>query len=387
VTEAPEAVDWLDALGFPFHPDAPSVVTYHEPYSRPRTYWGEAGDRPAGMAIHDLFVDGGLLGGADVRLGTSVTALGTERSESGIRCTGVEIEGPDGAGFVAAPEVILATGGYAADRRLVARFHPDHPGALTACLDVASGDAHRLLEALGVPMTHGDTYVPSMGLIADPGRRGFAVPLPEAQVIVDAAERMPWEIWVNGEGRRFMAEDDPSPSRREAMLLDQPSQTMFVVWDGSIAREAPPGLRGSLVGESIEALDHPWLMTASTLGELAQRCGLPGEALEGPIDAYNDSTPDEYGRLHRPLPIQEPPFYAVRCVGGLLVSWAGPTVDKHLRPVTGAGEPISGLYAVGELLGMGRLCGDVLAGGMGVGPAIALGRSVVRQVARSKGVA
>ncbi len=48
VTVAPEAVDWLDALGFPFHPDAPSLVTYHETYSRPRTYWGESGGSPGG---------------------------------------------------------------------------------------------------------------------------------------------------------------------------------------------------------------------------------------------------------------------------------------------------------------------------------------------------
>ena len=68
-------------------------------------------------------------------------------------------------------------------------------------------------------------------------------------------------------------------------------------------------------------------------------------------------------------------------MGGLLVSWAGPRVDGRLRPLIEARDPIIGLYAVGELLGMGQLCGDILAGGMGIGPAIALGRSVVVDIA------
>ena len=67
-------------------------------------------------------------------------------------------------------------------------------------------------------------------------------------------------------------------------------------------------------------------------------------------------------------------------MGGLLVSWAGPRVNRKLRPITKGGQPILGLYAVGELLGMGQLCGDTLAGGMGVGPAIALGRQVVQNI-------
>lgn len=61
VDAAPEAVDWLETLGLPFHPAAPSVVTYHEPYSRPRTYWGDAGDQPAGRALYELFTGKGLL--------------------------------------------------------------------------------------------------------------------------------------------------------------------------------------------------------------------------------------------------------------------------------------------------------------------------------------
>ena len=35
-----ETVDWLDDLGFEFHPATPGLVHGHEVYSVPRTYWG-----------------------------------------------------------------------------------------------------------------------------------------------------------------------------------------------------------------------------------------------------------------------------------------------------------------------------------------------------------
>lgn len=381
VTVAPEAVDWLETLGFPFHPDSPGLVTYHETYSRPRTYWGETGDRPAGLAIHDLFLESGLLDDVEIRFDTRLTALRIEQSQDGPRIAGIEVEGLESKDVISARNVVLATGGYAADRDLVGSFHPDHPESITACLDHASGDAHKLLMDIDVPMTHADTYVPSMGLIADPERPGFAVSLPEAQVVVDAAERPPWEIWVNTNGERFVAEDEPAPARSEDALRDQPGQSMYVIWDESIAHKAPPLVTGSrVIGSPIADGDHSWLISASSLNDLAQRCGLPFEALQSSIADYNNDAPDSFGRQHRPLAIETPPFYAVRLVGGLLVSWAGPRVDRKLRPITKGGQPILGLYAVGELLGMGQLCGDTLAGGMGVGPAIALGRQVVQNI-------
>jgi fumarate reductase flavoprotein subunit len=231
-------------------------------------------------------------------------------------------------------------------------------------------------------MSHADTFVPSMGLIADPSRPGFAVSLPEAQVIVDAGQRPPWEIWVNQRGERFLAEDDPSPASREAALRSQPEQTMFVICDEQAMRHASPVAIGSQIGQlPLDQLSPPWLVSAPTLDGLADLCGLSASALHATVTNYNSSSTDAFGRTHIPRPIDTAPFYAIRLVGGLLVSWAGPRVDGRLRPLIEARDPIIGLYAVGELLGMGQLCGDILAGGMGIGPAIALGRSVVVDIA------
>ena len=51
------------------------------------------------------------------------------------------------------------------------------------------------------------------------------------------------------------------------------------------------------------------------------------------------------------------------------------------KAVDADGNPIRSLRAVGELLGMGQFSGDSFAGGMSVGPALALGRWAVERVA------
>lgn len=67
-------------------------------------------------------------------------------------------------------------------------------------------------------------------------------------------------------------------------------------------------------------------------------------------------------------------------MGGMLLSRGGPRVDGLLRPVLADGEVLQSVHCVGELLGMGQFSGSNFAGGMSVGPALSLGRWLVRQL-------
>jgi fumarate reductase flavoprotein subunit len=114
--------------------------------------------------------------------------------------------------------------------------------------------------------------------------------------------------------------------------------------------------------------------------------GLPADALARTIAEWNAGRhlPDPLGRHHRPLPIGQPPFFAVRSAGGMLLSRGGPSVDASLRPIGGDGLAIKGCYAVGELLGMGQFSGDAFAGGMSVGPALGLGWWLAERIAAGR---
>lgn len=381
VDAAPEAVDWLDDAGFPFAPETPAYVTGHELYSRPRTYWGGSDPAAGGIPILETLLS--ALHGAEafeVRTGTAVTGIETRRDGGSSRAVGVVVEGGRRIG---ADQILLATGGYAASRELVRELQPRHAAALTGCRDHATGDGHRMLRDLGVGLTHTDTYVPTMGMIEDPDRAGYGLRLTEARVIVDVQQRLPWEIWVNAAGERFVAEDTASPFAREEALRRQPRLAMWVVWDRSGMEEAAPviGPGWSRSRMLSEASRGTWLREFDSIEALAAGCGLSPQALLRTIYEYNTAPQDPFGRDHRPSPITTPPFYAVRVVGGMLLSRGGPVVDAELRPLDAGGRPIRSLRAVGELLGMGQFSGDSFAGGMSVGPALGLGRWIVARIA------
>jgi fumarate reductase flavoprotein subunit len=81
-----------------------------------------------------------------------------------------------------------------------------------------------------------------------------------------------------------------------------------------------------------------------------------------------------------PRPIATAPFYAIELQSWNLTSYAGLAVDGRLRVTRRDGTPIPGLYAAGELLGMGQLMGRAVCGGMAVMPALALGRLLGNEI-------
>lgn len=373
--KAPSTIDWLEELGFPFGPDVPALVSGHELYSKPRTYWGGDDPRRGGLPIMDTLVAAlRRHPEVEVRTGTTVRDLIVRDRV----VTGVVLEDGD---EIEAEHVILATGGYAASRQLVAELQPPFGDALTGCLPHATGDGLRMLMRHGVAITATDTFVPTMGMIPDPDRPGFGIPLHVARYTVNAAEREPREIWVDTRGRRFVDESTQSPFERERALMGLEGLRMAAIWDQAAFQSAPPVIGPDWTRTRMEATaaEDRWLHRRDTLDALGAVLGVDPEALPRTVEAWN-SGEDPYGRSHRP-PILRPPFWGLTVVGGMLLSRGGPQVDDQLRPLIGGAEPLRGLRCVGELLGMGQFSGDNFAGGMSVGPALSLGRWVVRSLA------
>jgi len=151
----------------------------------------------------------------------------------------------------------------------------------------------------------------------------------------------------------------------------------FIVFDDRILREAPPLVPGWNTEELTKLFgNHPMFHQADSLSQLAGLAGLPAQALSRTVVDYNDhlSTEDPLGRVHRPLPITGPPFYAITVHGLSVTSTVGLAVDRSLRVIRRNGNPIEGLYACGELLGSGQLQGGAFCGGMLLTPALAFGQ-------------
>lgn len=378
VENAAGTLDWLDASGLPIGPEFPVPATGHEPYSHARV-WAA---RERGLSILSVMREQLEAAPKNLQLLTGVEAL-EPILDSGKRVIGVV--GVDGTGTrrdFRAPHVVLASGGYMGNPALFGELN-GLPQYRVAGWPLNTGGGIQIGRAAGGWTRGSDNYLCDFGSIP----AGVTSPSPElARSIHHPHRRQPWEIAVNSNGRRFMAEDLPSVDDRERALVEQPNHRYWLVFDDEIlnaapvlVRTAPPGaVRDWTRKEMLAAFDKGGaFVRADSLEELAARAGVDAVNLVATVRDYNAGQAkgsDAFGRKHLPRPITRPPYYAIRHQGGTLVSIAGLAVDARLRVTRPDGSPIQGLYAAGELLGNGTLSGKAFCAGMMVTPALTFGR-------------
>jgi len=302
---------------------------------------------------------------------------------------GVVIEGSDGPFEVRARGgVVLATGGFEHDAKLVRTF-------LRGPLD----------RAVSVPTNTGDGLRMAMRIGADLAdmREAWWV----ATIDVEVAGRgiVPWQ--VNSERTRphsIMVNDDGVRFTNEAANYNALGNAFHVV---DVARFAyvnhPAWLlldhhflsSYGLAGHRPPAPTPAWLTEAASVPELAQRIGVPTEALVATVARWNEHAaaavdPDFHrGESHHdrawgdhPVfgltpqatvgPLDTPPYYAIRVLCGTLGTKGGPRTDEHSRVLNVDGGVIDGLYAAGNA--MGSVMGMTYGGHGGtLGPALAFG--------------
>jgi succinate dehydrogenase/fumarate reductase flavoprotein subunit len=372
VALAPAAVDWLDHLGFDFAPETPRLVFGHEPYSVPRTYYG----RDAGLSIlkvlEPLLRDAIEHGAIDLRIATPVTAL---RCDGSGRVVGVTVWGQDSDQHIDAGAVVLATGGFAADADVFAEI--EGVRLVSAAHPTSTGDGLLLARSVGAAVAGHGTYLPTFGGLPHPTSPNRAQ-WSDRPLLV-AAERPPWEIYVDRLGRRFVAEDEPSIDQKERALAAVADMTFWTVFDDRARRESVP----IVVGWSPEDLAanagrRAGVHRSDDVQSLARLAGIDATGLLSTIESYNADLgagrPDSLGRRHRPAPIVEPPFFALENHGITLISFAGVDVDADLAVRRPDGSVVPELFAVGEVIGAYATCGNSFCGGMMVTPAISLAR-------------
>ena len=170
-------------------------------------------------------------------------------------------------------------------------------------------------------------------------------------------------ILVNSEGRRFVDEApetiDACYERITREIYNQTNGIAYAVLDARHTRipNSKLGLR----------TDQPPI-AANTIGELAAQIGVDAETLEGTVNEYNRGCRDA---PFQPLaldglstanvlprksnwahPLDEPPFHAYPVISSNVLTFGGLKVDRHARVLNQQGDPIPGLYAAGEVVGL-----------------------------------
>ena len=372
IFNAAEAFDWLCDNGYDLVDGVPSLSNAHEPYTVARYYWGKDWGRSISKVLVKAVEEQVARGTVVKQLSTRIVDLLQDVDGTVI---GVVTEENDGSRRrVRARNVLLASGGYAANPEMFERM-VGVPLYARAAYQYNKGMGIELGVKAGGYVRGRDKYLSNFGWLLQDDN--FPSPI-IGRVNTYPNERMPWEIYVNANARRFIREDEPSVDQREHTLLRQPNLRYWVVFDDAIFQQAPPIVYGWTREQMADAFDKQFPFSkADTLEELAQKIGLDPAALVATVKAYNTGRAagrDYFGRLNMPAAIEKGPFYAIRQQGASVTSTAGIAVDAELRVIREDRTPIKGLYAAGEILGSGQLQGDAFVGGMMAMPCMVFGR-------------
>jgi predicted oxidoreductase len=106
--------------------------------------------------------------------------------------------------------------------------------------------------------------------------------------------------------------------------------------------------------DNLAEVDLGIIQRADDIESLSRIVGVPAELLADTIARWNDScaasTDKDFARpAQSMMPISEPPYYAGQVWPLVNNTQGGPVHDARQRVLNPYGEPVSGLYAAGEL--------------------------------------
>jgi succinate dehydrogenase/fumarate reductase flavoprotein subunit len=372
--ESGPTVDWLEDVGVIFDPRL--MTSGEEQVPRMHITVGEGHAIVATLVRHAKSI------GVEVAVGMQVDRLMVENGE----VTGVAV----GDDTLTADAVVLAKGGFGANRSLVERYLPEvaadswswYIGA-----DTSSGSAFALGEQVDAEIVgHGRSarlITPGFGNILEGGY------LPG------------WLLVVNGRGQRFY--DETSSYSITGPIVDRQPGPVFAVFDDAAKDASTPdtveatkkvsvGRRDGRAQKWVkqmldEQVERGSVLRADSLGGLADLMGVPHTQLEVTIEQYNEDCLDGVDRRFRKRsdvlrPVTVPPFYATELrLSHVAVTAVGLRIDSQARVLDHLGRPVAGLYAAGECTG--GVIGDTYVGsGNSITSAFVYGRIAGRSSAK-----
>lgn len=284
-----------------------------------------------------------------------------------------------------AKAVVLATGGFQSNLALVREAWPKNlpfpPRVLAGAGINATGAGLEIARASGAAVERLDHQWNYLSGLPDPR-------FPGTSRGVFAGVR---SVWVNAEGRRFMAEN-ASPKHGMPILLRQAGATYWAIFDS--AARASFEVSGSDWADrrKVEHLileNRDLVKRGDTLEALAAEIGLPDAALRATIERFNAlaarGVDEDFGRFgpgaaSPPAPIAAPPYFAAQFFPITRKSMGGVVIDLSCRVLDGERAIIPGLYAAGEVTGLAGINGQAGLEGTFLGPSLLTGRVAGRAV-------
>jgi fumarate reductase flavoprotein subunit len=318
-------VDWMRDIGIGFEPLGKyegGLQLGIEPYLAPGCYQGGAGY--AAMFLADRIV----AKGGTIVYATPVTSLKIE----GGRVIGLKAEGKDGKSWdVDAGAVLLATGGFAANKEMIARYYPDYKDQAFNCAVGNTGDGIEMGLKAGSVVECTDRQ-----LGAFPAVHGSNYEVAFINMIVPG-------LMVNGDGAKVA--DTSHVGLGKAKLDPANKGRFYYVFDD----EGVEALKKSMTyGFSYASVfDRGEAVKYSSVEEAARKLALPG--LVAAVADNNKNAQDKKPRFSY-LETRDG-IWLIRIDPSFYLTTGGLAIDTESRVLDKAGKAIPGLYAAGDVAG------------------------------------
>ena len=317
-----------------------------------------------------VLTDYALTLGVEFRYNTPMVKLIKENR----RVTGAIAENEDG-GYVrinASKGVIVATGGYSLNYDMLEALQPENLAivGLNGSIPGATGDGIKACIWAGGKFD--ETH--SMMMFDRAALKPDAVP---GRAQIESGETsMFWMgsqpfLKVNSKGERFFNEsgtyegilhaDEFNKDHCHYTIFDSDWTTYiqsFKTHGCSRMFPFPNGAEPNRTYQSMEEsfpgmIEKGILFQCDTIAELAEKLGLPADALEATVERYNElydkGVDEDFGKeSFRLSAVRKAPFYGVKNTGFILCTMDGIQIDQNMNAVDTNNEPIPGLYVVGN---------------------------------------
>ena len=205
--------------------------------------------------------------------------------------------------------------------------------------------------------------------------------------IVTRLDCIPFSIVVDRDGNRFYDEGQEFWPKR------------YAIWGRLVARQQGQ-VSYSITDSKAEQLFMPSVFPAvrgETIGELATQLGLDPSALEITVQNYNRAVrPGAFNpkvlddcktegidppKTHWTRTIDTPPFIGYPLRPGITFTYLGVKVDENAAVLMQNGQPVSNLFAAGEIMA-GNILGQGYLAGLGMAIGTVFGRIAGREAAK-----
>ena len=255
----------------------------------------------------------------DIRKGTKAIALVKKNN----KIVGVKVKETNGEEYIIkAKAVIVATGGFGANAKMVEKYNPKLKGFGSTNNPAIVGDGIVMIEKVGGALVDMDQI------------QTHPTVLHKKTNMITEAVRGEGAILVNKDGKRFIDELETRDVVSKA-ILDQKGKSAFLIFDEEIRTKLKAADGYVKKGFAVEGTD--------------------AKTLEATLNKYNESVKNkvdnEFNKKNLPKELTGTKYYAIEVSPAVHHTMGGVRINTNAEVLGKNGKAIKGLYAAGEITG------------------------------------